>query len=741
MTVLAHLVLLLALSTSVAAGVFYFRAASTNDMRLTLPRSTLLASIVLVLTASAVLILLILQHDFSNGYVYGYSDRSLPLHYLLSSFYAGQEGSFLFWSVCSALIALVLMRSRKGTPAVMTVFLLAHSLLLLLVVAKSPFRSIWEVYPQLPAGQLPADGHGLNPLLQNFWMVIHPPVLFLGFALMSVPFSQAIAALWTKDFDLLPRQGMGGVLAAVLVLGLGIMLGAYWAYGVLGWGGYWGWDPVENSSLIPWLTGVALVHTLVAQRRTGKYRRTNFLLAISSFFLVIYSTFLTRSGILGDASVHSFTDPGSTVYWLLLVFLGLIAAVGITMLVLRLRELSPAHAASGWLTRETLLAGGAIMLLLSAVVILFGTSLPIFSKTRVEPAFYDSTNLPLVIIMALLIGVSLLTQWEEQDLATSARKSWKALLAALLMTLVIVALGVRDGLSAALVFTALFAILVNVESGVQGWRGGLLLLGGKLAHIGIALFLLGVISSGRYNETARVSLPLHQPVETLGHALTYDGYTVRPDGKYDFQVTAMAGTRRFVLHPVMFDAPQQGVMRNPDIASTMTSDFYISPLSLENADDGATEEEHELAKGVAAMVGDARLTFVTFDMGPDAGSSMSHGGTITVSAVVDVQRGSAKETIRPSLTRKQSGETVYGAAHSDLLGTEVRLLKMNIGMEATSPSRVVVACTRSDAVPARTEVLMVEASVKPYIILLWGGTVTMLLGCVLAMIKRMRETA
>ena len=220
MTVLAHVAVLLALLTSVAAGILFLRAASTSGQRLTLPRSFLIVSIVLIVVASAILVVLLLQHDYSNAYVYGYSDSSLPIHFLLSSFYAGQEGSFLFWTLCSALIALSLLLSKRVSPSVMTVFLFVHSMLLLLLYVKSPFRTIWEMHPELPAGQLPADGHGLNPLLQNFWMVIHPPVLFIGFALMSVPFSQAIASLWKRKYDALAKGGLGWVLLGALVLGL-----------------------------------------------------------------------------------------------------------------------------------------------------------------------------------------------------------------------------------------------------------------------------------------------------------------------------------------------------------------------------------------------------------------------------------------------------------------------------------------------------------------------------------------
>ncbi|MBM2845134.1 MAG: Cytochrome c-type biosis protein [Bacteroidetes bacterium] len=320
MTVLGNLVVLLALIGSVLGTVQYYRAVSSASV-LSSARLWVKLSGAAVIFASLMLLILLLRNDFTNGYVYSYSSRSLPLHFLISSFYAGQEGSFLFWALCAALISFVLMwstRLHKNEAPVMAVYMGVQSFLLMLLFVKTPFISVWDKIAQIPAGQVPADGSGLNPLLQNFWMVIHPPVLFIGFAAMAVPFSFAVAGLWKKNYTLIATQGFVWVLGGVLVLGLGIMLGAYWAYGVLGWGGYWGWDPVENSSLVPWITGVALIHTILVQRRSQKFIRTSHFLALVSFILVVYSTFLTRSGVLGDSSVHSFTDPGATAYWLLM---------------------------------------------------------------------------------------------------------------------------------------------------------------------------------------------------------------------------------------------------------------------------------------------------------------------------------------------------------------------------------------------------------------------------------------
>lgn len=740
MTVLGQVFLICAGVMSLGAAIGYARSAPDRPGSLTLARMLMAVSTTFVVLASAILTALILSHDFSNGYVYGYSDRSLPLHFLLSTFYAGQEGSFLFWVLCSSLIAVVLSgstRKRETEQEVMTVFLFVQAVLIALSVIKSPFHSIWSAYPELPAGQLPADGHGLNPLLQNLWMAIHPPILFIGFALMAVPFAMAIGGLWKKKLLLLSEQGLGWSLLAVSVLGLGIMLGAYWAYGVLGWGGYWGWDPVENSSLVPWITGTAMIHTLLAQRRTGKYLKTNLILAILSFLFVIYSTFLTRSGILGDASVHAFTDPGAGVYWLLLSFLAVIIVVGVAALVWRIRDLKTEPGSTGWLTREALLAAGTIVLLLSAAVVLFGTSLPIFSRTRVEGSFYDSTNLPLAILMALLIGVSLSTQWEEQDLRFTARRVWKTLLAALLATIACVVAGMNDVATSALVFTAFYALFVNVEHGAKIIKGDPLFLGGKIAHIGLAVFLLGVVGSGKYATKEHVVLPRSTPVQALGHALTYTGFNVTTDQKYIFDIRAEKNGAVAVLHPVMFDGGQQGIMRNPDIISSLLSDLYFSPLSLEPPQEDGMQSELDLQKGQSRTLGDVTVTFTGFAMGSHAGKGMNEQDAADgVGAELLVTKNGKTEKVTPHMTATAEGPQHPGI-FSTLLESEVQLLSMNISM-GQGASTITVGIIRAGGTP-KPEVLVGEVSVKPFISLVWVGTVLLMAGFGLAIVKRWRD--
>ncbi|MFN3694323.1 MAG: cytochrome c biogenesis protein CcsA, partial [Ignavibacterium sp.] len=372
-------ILSLALVFSIISMVLYYLTFRGYNNTLNFARAFYHAMTIFVIAASTFLWYAILTHQYQYKYIFSYSNNSLSTGLLLSSFWGGQEGSFMLWLLLTAIIGVILQSyaSKRGDlePRVMTVFTLATTFLLVMVSPwfKNPFEYIWvtpvfielkainpqflnmpfiqnfifsdqqtgnnfvqmgpDLYAALTQSGIAVNdfiinGRGLNPQLLNFWMQIHPPILFVGFAMATVPFSFAIAALMKDDYKEWISQAFPWTLAGTGILGLGIMLGGYWAYEMLGWGGYWAWDPVENSSLIPWLIGVAAIHTMLVQKRSqnkgegiGRYAKTNLILSILVYVLVLYSTFLTRSGVLGDASVHSFVDPGMLVYLFLIVFI------------------------------------------------------------------------------------------------------------------------------------------------------------------------------------------------------------------------------------------------------------------------------------------------------------------------------------------------------------------------------------------------------------------------------------
>jgi cytochrome c-type biogenesis protein CcmF len=745
MTETGYWVIVASLAATVGACVQYYKASKEKKPNLQGARTLLHVGSAGIVFASFLLVILLVRHDFTNGYVFSYSSTDLPFHFLLSSFYAGQEGSFLFWVLCAALISPFLLKytARRGIEApVMTVYVLVQALLMLLLVVKTPFISVWEKFPNISSALPPTEGQGLNPLLQNFWMTLHPPVLFVGFSAMAVPFSIAVAGLWKRKYSLLTEYGFAWVLVAVTTLGIGIMLGAYWAYGVLGWGGYWGWDPVENSSLVPWITGVALIHTLLVGRKSHGLLRTNYALAVASFFLVIYSTFLTRSGILGESSVHSFTDPGMTVYALLVGVLGVLAILGFGLIAARWRSLKPSESDGGVVNRETALSVGVGVLLLSAIIILFGTSLPIFSKSSVEPAFYDSMNLPLAICIGLLMGLSLFVQWKSDLIGDIIRRSLKSLAVSLGVAGVLFWFGVQDWAMLLFAFTSVYALTVNAEFLGRLAKTGLHNVGGKVAHIGMALFFLGVISTGKYSETSHQTLPLHSPQEVLGHTMTYVGYTPLERGRFAFHVDVQKGNEQFRLSPQMFENGQQGIMRNPDIAMFLTRDVYVSPVSLSPGHDSHAHETYVIPKGGSVAIGDATAKFIRFAMDQHVDRAMmSDAGGMTIGSVLEVSNGKSTETITPVAVYKGEGPPEYEPSESRLLGARINLVSMNIGMGGSNPSTITVSVDRPSNHDDHPEALVIEASIKPYINLLWAGTILMLGGFVLAIIKRGKEPA
>ena len=354
---IGSIILTIALAFSIISMIMYFLNYRGYKNTLNYGRIAYHGMAVLVIAASVFLWYAILTHQYQYEYIYSYSDnalRNLGIFHLASAFWGGQQGSFMLWLLLTTIVGIILQSyaSKRGDlePRVMAVFTLATTFLLVMVSPwfKNPFEYIWMTptfikvehlnsqFFSLPfiqqfyftdqstnqafiqinkefvsllsqagvsVNQFIIDGKGLNPQLLNFWMQIHPPILFTGFSMATVPFAFAIAALMKNDYRSWVSQAFPWMLAGMGILGLGIMLGGYWAYEMLGWGGYWAWDPVENSSLIPWLVGVAGIHTLLVQKRSqakggiGKYAKTNLMLCVLTYVLVLYSTFLTRSGV------------------------------------------------------------------------------------------------------------------------------------------------------------------------------------------------------------------------------------------------------------------------------------------------------------------------------------------------------------------------------------------------------------------------------------------------------------
>jgi len=743
---IGSIIIWISFAAAFLSAFLYFVSVKKQNVVL-VARNSFYFSILGVITVSSLLMLYILQHRFEYNYIANYSSRDLPTALLITTFWAGQEGSFLLWALLSAVIGFFLQRysQRKNMECeVMTVYSLVITFLLLLIAIKSPFQYVWDVAANnIQKGFIPQDGRGLNPLLQNFWMIIHPPILFTGFASLAVPFVFAVAALWQKKYTLWMQVALPWVLFSALSLGAGLMLGGYWAYGVLGWGGWWGWDPVENSSLIPWITAIILVHTMVIQILTSKLVRTNFILAVLVYLLVIYSTFLTRSGILANASVHSFVDAGMLAYTLLILWLTAATLGGFGMILLRRKELNIQTPPSPWLTRESMLTIATIVMGVCAAVILFGTSKPLFSSSTVEPSFYNSTNLPLAAIMTLLLGLSLRTKWNREELPLFLKKLVLPVFLSIVVLIVFIVLGLHDMLAALLVLTSLFAFFVSVEQGYRIAKEQPRFIGGTFAHAGLAILFLGIIASGKYGQKQSISLPLNQAKSMFGYEMIYTGMSPTQDGKTKFIVNLEREGKRARLEPVMFESQyNNSLMRNPDYLSSWFGDFYLEPVSIEQ---GETNEQNQivLVKDEPQMYGPITITFKRFDMGAHGKSGMVNGGSfVTIGAVLQIKTDKDVQEIVPTTTYDLRGKPEMKTASLKNGHLGFQLIAMSVG-SGTKKSQVQINVVGVEGMMhtgmQKPETLIAEISVKPFMNLVWIASVMIISGLAIAMVRRLKQ--
>ncbi len=792
------IIITFALVFSIFAMLMYFFSYRGANNTINLARISFHIMAMLVFVASAYFLYLILTHQYQYKYIYSYSSSDLSIGYLISTFWAGQEGSFMLWLFLTIIVGIILQSyvSKRGElePRVMAVFTLATSFLLAMVspLLKNPFELIWteqifvearniapaffsmpilqgyifndpnsqqnfvRVGPDLYAAlqsagfsinDLIIQGRGLNPLLQNFWMQIHPPILFTGFSMATVPFAFAISALMKNDYKDWVRQAFPWVLAGAGILGFGIMLGGYWAYSILGWGGYWAWDPVENSSLIPWLISVATIHTMLVQRKSqakgdnvGKFAKTNLILSMLVYLLVLYSTFLTRSGILGDASVHSFVDPGTVVYLFLLIFIGTFILLGAGMLIYRWKSLSVnVDYEEGILSRELALFTAAITLCTSALIVLVGTSAPIFGSS-VDTSFYNEMHIPIAIIIGLLNGLSLLLKWKQTNGEDILKKSRFSIIATLVFAVMLIGFGkVRDLMMILLGISAGFTLFVNLEIAYKIFRGNKQKIGAYVSHIGIALFILGVIASAAYDDEKDFDLVKGKPVQIYGYTVEFTGYhPIENNKKFAFNINVKNGNKNYNVSPIMYISDfNNSLMREPDILVGFTKDLYIAPLGY---DDGSNQSSNgtmvTLTLNEQTEVNGSKIKYAEF-IKPDM-SAMTSGGDFQMGAKLIIENNG--DVYNKQVLMKKEGDNVQ------FVPVEVKDANLKIELKQINPmdkkAELIVSKLVDDnqmkSQPA--EILSVTASVKPFISLVWLGVVVMVIGFFVSTMRRLKET-
>lgn len=686
--------------------VFALAAAlSWSREKVSAGKALALASFFAATLASAWLFWLILNDRFDIDYVWSYSSLDLPLIYKISAFWAGQQGSFLLWLFFHAAAGVALaLRGRLGAAG-QAVFFFLQALLAALVLFYSPFF-VTEDYA-------PADGAGMNPLLQDPWMAVHPPLVFLGYALLAVPYAASLGALLSEKAGAAQWLSLARswALAAWALLGAGIFVGAFWAYKVLGWGGWWGWDPVENSSLVPWLAAGVLVHLLSAARARPANLALAHLAAIFSYALALYGTFLARSGLLGDFSVHSFSGT-SVGLWLVAVD-ALVLIAGLLLLVWRAGKLPKGEQYAAHMSREFFLLLGCLALTFLAIIVFIGMSMPLLTglggdSAAVDTGFYVKTSLPLAVCLLLTMAPASLLRYGESRSALL-----KAAVPALFAGAATAGLaGVREIASLVLAGAAAAALAATVLAGVRGT----IRFSAALAHAGaaMALFTMALASAG---VSTTLQFTPDEPQPFGKSAILYEGMELsesRREKEYVFRVDGEE-----VRALTKLSASGEDAAREPAIVHGAAGDIYIAPSPA------VVGHEIVLQRGKAILEGDLafRLEHVTQETDPDDASR-----SIFLAAIA-VTDGETVDLAEVSLT---AAGMKAGAESFAVLDGRRRLRLVGISEDRKSVMLQILPALEEEArLP-----LTASVSEKPLLWLLWLGAAFTFVGTSIAVRRR-----
>ncbi len=721
---------LVALILSVTAYFLYYLRQEPEMLHI--GRIGFYTASALIVFQSVLLMWGILTHHFEWSYVLSYSSRDLNLYYLISTFWAGQEGTFMLWLLLSVVYGFIILRWAREDEALVMLFMnLVMLFIVIILIKKNPFAYVWQANPRVFApGIIPPDGNGLNPLLQDPWMTIHPPILFAGYSSSMILFAFAMSALIRKKFD----SWLDGVypfaLFTAVTLGAGIILGGYWSYTTLGWGGYWGWDPVENASFIPWVTSLVLFHGLIIQRRVGALQKTNLFMALLTFILVLYGSFLTRSGVLTDFSVHSFGSSELNFYLIGFVLFFVVIAVG--TLLFRFTEVKGNKVELATVSRESFILYGILVMLILAILTFVGTSSPIITgifgnASNVSIDYYNSLIGPVTILMAVLIALSPVLSWKQDSGAKLRKLLWHGVISLMLMVVTYV-LGMRDPVSIILAGLAYFMMLVNGELVFKMWRKKNYRFGGYLTHVGLGLMIIGIITSSVYDEAKKVTLPMHTDTNVFGYTLTYNGKIPSPDGKdkVDISINHQTYYAKFYWSDY-----SQAYMVGPAVKNTILQDYYVSPIQIIPAEKSWSNiTEIELKKGQPVAHGDYLLHFTGYDMD---GHQMQ-AGDVHLAAIIEVRDKDGKllDTIKPAMIMQGREKKNIPA---ELPDKSHQVMIKSINVESGSIKLALAGKEGQDSRYAGKELLAVEVSVKPLINVLWLGTILLVIGFLLALFQ------
>jgi len=806
---IGHFLVITAFVFAAFAAVYYFLSTKETqqfaaDSKRKIGRLFFIGHIVAIAGVVITLFTMIFNHHFEYYYVWSHSSTDLQMKYVFSCFWEGQEGSFLLWSFWHTVLGIIVIKSSgKWEAPVMSivsliqVFLMSFILGLYITdtlhIGSSPFLLLKDKLTGDPVFlfdeymRFIPDGRGLNALLQNYWMVIHPPVLFLGFASISIPFAFAIAGLWKKDYTGWVKPAIPYTLFAGMVLGTGILMGGAWAYEALSFGGFWAWDPVENASLIPWLIIVAGLHNLVITKATGHALKSSFIMILLSFFFVIYASFLTRSGILGSTSVHAFVEEGLTNH--LLIFMFAFVGISVVAIVRNWKKIPAKEKEESLSSREFWMFVGSLVLLFAGLHIIFFTSIPVFNtilghinhlfgsnfrndmgKPDDEIRFYTGVQIWVGIIIALLSGFAQFLKYKASETRLFFRSIIRAFVFAIIATVISSILldklwhitserGIFHLVTSysILFLTGWFSIIANMQYLFKVLKGKIKVGGGAISHFGFGVLLLGilisnagqkVISENKFGvqfdgegmdktfQRENVRLIKNVPLPLGDYLVNYLGDTIIDGATYydlNFKkVNPETGNleQDFNVQPyLLMDIKMQQLAPNPDTRHYLTYDVFTHVTSLPG--DGSKNAPPVVITDTIS-VGDT-LKFNTGTMVlNDIVRLMGKNDSVGAKAKFITEIGTAEEALEPQFMLSMANGTI-------MQGTSIATIgNVQVSFQGIIPEQDKFVFTVTDST-LNTDWIVIKSIIFPMINLVWIGTIVMAIGFFISMRRRILE--
>jgi cytochrome c-type biogenesis protein CcmF len=795
-----NFLIVLAFTASLLSSISYFlgirSSVEANRWKVT-ARAAFYVHSLSVFSIIGIIFYLIFNHRFEYYYVWQHSNTIMPMRYIFSCFWEGQEGSFLLWMFWHVVISFVVIRTRDGweMPAmsiIMAVQVFLSSMILGVYVlgykiGTNPFLLTRDVMDLVNAPafidvstnllkknylEILGDGKGLNPLLQNYWMVIHPPTLFLGFAATVVPFAYALGSLMVRRTSEWIKPVMPWVFFGLMVLGTGILMGAAWAYESLSFGGFWAWDPVENASLVPWITLVASSHVMIIYNHRGHSLFTVYFLTIITFLLILYSTFLTRSGILGDTSVHAFTDLGMSGQ--LLLYMGFFIVLSVMLLIRERKSIVQKDDNEEGSSREFWMYIGTLVLIISSLQITFETSKPVINKifgTNLAPpedviSYYNAWQMPVAIIITILIAAGQFLKFKKTDIGDFGKKILVSVLIALAGTIIgTLFLHHQNIFYSVMMFSTFFAVAANADYFLRILKGNFQKAAASTSHIGFALILMGALISNSQkqvisNNVKGVNLGKDFPnnenilIEQHTDTLPMGEFFVCYQGKVRegvnlvytieyFKLNPQTGLkeRAFELHPVVQLNERMGNVSEPSTRHFLSRDIYthITYAALEDLkehpSDGADYQKpvtHLLAVGDTISTSNSLVVLTGLNKNIDK--------TLLGLGEKDLAVG-AMLSITDVNFNRYNVEPVYIIKNMNSLSKPALLdtLGLKFDFARIDPDKGKMEIIVSEKKGNKKEFIVMKAIVFPGINILWTGCLIFIFGMILTIRKRIRK--